>query len=115
MRTVRFLAISALAVGLALAPARGQDMDTQTGERSGEPEPPISERVEGIIRDLVESMQPALEELRSTFEVFERVDSFEHYEKPEILPNGDIIIRRRDDAPPYVPEEKPEPEPGIRT
>jgi hypothetical protein len=52
-----------------------------------------------------------------TLEVLENIDSIEHYERPEILPNGDIFIRRRDDAPP-LPEsddEQPEVEPGIRT
>jgi hypothetical protein len=39
-----------------------------------------------------------------------------------VLPNGDIIIRRRDDAPPFTPDEPEEdealpidPEEGIRT
>lgn len=47
------------------------------------------------------------------------------YAAPEVLPNGDIIIRRRDDAPPFRPEPPvepdgpandpaPEPEDGVR-
>ncbi len=109
MRTTPVLAGLALAAALAAAPAQAQS--------EGEAEKPLSERLEEAIRGLVESVEPALEQLRDTFAVFERVDSLEHYEKPEILPNGDIIIRRKEDAPAYEPAqpEAPESEPGLRT
>ena len=50
-------------------------------------------------------------------EVLEEIDSFEHYERPEILPNGDIIIRRREDAPPLLLDDGKDPgeKPGVRT
>ena len=41
-----------------------------------------------------------------------------HYHLPEVLPNGDIIMRRREDAPAYEApeaEEKPAIDKGIRT
>ena len=49
--------------------------------------------------------------------MLEKIDSFENYERPEILPNGDIIIRRREDAPPLPRDDGKEPdeEQGVRT
>lgn len=109
--TARLAATMGLAAMLAAAPARA--------ESPTPPEKPLSEQIEEALRGLVEQVEPALEQLRDTFRVLERVDSLEHYEKPEILPNGDIIIRRKPEAPPYEPEaeEAPagKPSPGTRT
>ena len=66
-------------------------------------------------------MKPALDELLETLEVLEGIDSIEHYQRPEMLPNGDIIMRRREDAQPLPPPlprdggEEPAAEPGLRT
>ncbi|MCH2075656.1 MAG: hypothetical protein MK180_02060 [Rhodobacteraceae bacterium] len=49
--------------------------------------------------DLLAQMGPALSEL------LERVDDLSNYESPEMLPNGDIIIRRKPDAPEYAAPE----------
>jgi hypothetical protein len=109
MRMVRLLAISTLVAGLAIAPVHAGSPDTE--------ERPLSKELDQIFRDLIEQMKPALDELLETLEVLEGIDSIEHYERPEILPNGDIIIRRRDDAPPLPENNGAEPEtgPGIRT
>ena len=55
--------------------------------------------VEPALRAFAEEMGPALAELMSV------IDEIGNYEAPEVLPNGDIIIRRREDAPPYVAPE----------
>lgn len=120
MRIAAVTTVAALAVALAVsAPPPQAQTGAQTGEEPAGPdaEKPLSEQLEEAIRGLVESVEPALEQLRDTFRVFERVDSLEHYEEPEILPNGDIIIRRKEAAPPYDPESVPEDpsDPGIRT
>lgn len=109
MRTARLLAISTLVAGLALAPVQAGSPDTE--------EPPLSEELDQIFRDMIEHMKPALDELLETLEVLENIDSLEHYKRPEILPNGDIIIRRRDDAPPLPDNDGDEPDtgPGVRT
>jgi hypothetical protein len=110
MRTARVLAISILAAGLAIAPAYGGSEDR-----------PLSEQLDEAFRGLMEQMKPALDEFLGTLEVLEGIDSIEHYQRPEILPNGDIIIRRREDAPPLPhddgeePGEEPAGEPGVRT
>lgn len=64
--------------------------------------------------DMAGELGPALEMLATEMgpamlELFETLDSVRYYEAPEILPNGDIIIRRSEDAPPYEP---PAPAPG---
>ncbi len=117
MRTARVLAISMLALGLAIAPANGgsEDIGADTEDR------PLSEQLDEVFRNLIERMKPALDELLETLEVLEGIDSIEHYQRPEILPNGDIIIRRREDAPalprplPHDDGEDPAAKPGVRT
>ena len=86
-------------------------------------EPPVSEGFslieEGtklIIRRLMSEMEPALDEMREAMaqwgseagtkmaKLLSQIDNMKNYEVPVILPNGDIIIRRRDDAPIYEPD-----------
>jgi len=38
--------------------------------------------------------------------VLEEVEDWSQYEAPEVQPNGDIIIRRKPDAPVVTPEEE---------
>jgi hypothetical protein len=57
---------------------------------------------------LAEELEPALEMLASEMgpallELIQTLDSVRYYERPEILPNGDVIIRRSPDAPDYSP------------
>ncbi len=117
MRAARILAISILAGGLAIAPAYGGSADSGAGTDDR----PLSERLDEVFRGLMEQMKPALDEFLETLEVLEGIDSIEHYQRPEILPNGDIIIRRREDAPPLPrddggePGEEPAGESGVRT
>jgi len=76
-----------------------------------------------LLRGLLSEMDPAMEELRdfaeeigpsmqlfaeemgpALAELISRVDDLTHYSAPEFLPNGDIIIRRKPDAPEYLPD-----------
>lgn len=75
-----------------------------------EVEPRIDE-----LSGLVSELEPALEMLATEMgpallEVIQSLDSVRYYDAPEILPNGDIIIRRKEDAPEYVPPVSDEPE-----
>jgi len=59
--------------------------------------------------DLAQELQPALEMLATEFgpamaELFQTLDDIRYYEPPEVLPNGDIIIRRSPDAPEFNPK-----------
>ncbi|MBT8410682.1 MAG: hypothetical protein KJP02_02650 [Octadecabacter sp.] len=73
----------------------------------------ILNQMEPAIEDftgMAQELEPALEMLASEMgpaliELMRTLDSVRYYEAPEILPNGDIIIRRSPDAPEYVPRE----------
>lgn len=78
---------------------------------------------------LMQEMAPALDELATLMEqagpalksfltemgpklrsVLEEVEDWSVYRAPEVLPNGDIIIRRKPDAPEAIPPAHPEPQ-----
>lgn len=62
----------------------------------------MSDEMADALRNLTTEMGPALRDL------VELVDEIGHYEAPEVLDNGDIIIRRKPDAPPYEAPELPD-------
>ncbi|MEN9062419.1 hypothetical protein [Ponticoccus litoralis] len=74
---------------------------------------PALEELEGMADDML----PLLRELRAEMgpafrRLLEEVDDWSAYRAPEILPNGDIILRRKvpltpDDEAPEAPEEGP--------
>ena len=60
------------------------------------------------LRGLADQVEPAMREfadkMGSAFiEMMTLVDDIGNYEMPAFLPNGDIIIRRSPDAPPFTP------------
>ena len=57
------------------------------------------------LRRMMEELKPALTDMFRLMEQFEGIDDPRHYQLPEVMPNGDIIIRRRPDAPPFKPDE----------
>lgn len=86
----RQLAVVVMMLGLAL-PAMAQDS------------PPAPEGDGGaLLRDFLGRLGPTLEGLR------DRLGDLGNYEAPEVLPNGDILIRRK----PVVPDPQPGPTPG---
>ncbi|MGR3465524.1 hypothetical protein [Limimaricola sp.] len=70
----------------------------------GEMEPAIEDfrgfarMAEPHLRALLSEMGPAL------MQVLDRIDDIANYEAPEILDNGDIIIRRKREAPEFTPD-----------
>lgn len=56
-----------------------------------------------LLRGLMEEMDPALDEMSEALEemgpaisdLLALIDDIRHYHPPEILPNGDIIIRKK--------------------
>ncbi|MEM8578143.1 MAG: hypothetical protein AAGF60_09855 [Pseudomonadota bacterium] len=54
----------------------------------------LAEQIGPAFRDFAQAMGPALGDL------MERIDDWTLYQAPEVLPNGDIIIRRKPSAPP---------------
>lgn len=76
-----------------------------------------------LMRGLMTEMEPAITDLRESFEemgpafaefaqsvgpafaqMLDQVDDFRNYDAPEFLPNGDIVIRRKPDAPAWQPD-----------
>ena len=73
---------------LATSPAFGQS------EQESEGRDLMGEALKLFMRGLIEEMGPALEEMEGF------LDNLDAYHPPEVLPNGDIIIRRKNrDAP----------------
>lgn len=66
-----------------------QELEPRLEELEG-----LSTQMGAAMRSFLEEMGPALGAL------IQRVEDWSVYEPPEILPNGDIIIRRKPDAPP---------------
>ena len=94
MRTRRLLAPLLLSLSLSLPAQAGTTKE-------------LTEDLGEAFRQLFEEMQPHLEEALEMLEGFEglkAIDDPRHYQLPEILPNGDIIIRRRPDAPEFHPD-----------
>jgi hypothetical protein len=54
----------------------------------------FAEEMQPAMRQFVEEMGPALNELMG------KIDDLSNYEPPEMLPNGDIILRRKVPMPP---------------
>jgi hypothetical protein len=121
--TRHLLAISALTLVLATQPAQAQDAAPedesegfslmQEGARllfeglMSELEPTLRD-LEGMTEDMARQLEPALEFLSTEIgpalmALVARIDDLRHYEMPEFLDNGDIIIRRSPDAPRFVP------------
>ena len=62
------------------------------------------------LQDLADDVGPAMKMLREEMgpalaEIMANIDDISNYMPPKILPNGDIIIPRKPDAPRYVPRE----------
>jgi hypothetical protein len=84
-----------LAIILVMA---ASGVTAQESERDFEP---LTRGIEKLLRDLFSEVEPALRELRET------IDNLDEYEAPEMLPNGDIIIRRKTPLePPSEPDEE---------
>ena len=118
---------ASLAIALPLAPLTAQE------EEPGERGLSLMERgaqlfMEGIMNeaepaleglsDLADQMRPGLRDFARTMgpklrELVDNVDDWNAYQAPEMLPNGDIVIRRKPDHPMMPPEEPTEPAPPI--
>ena len=70
-------------MSLAAAPASAQEGDVEDGFDM------LSEGVQLLLRGLMDEMEPALKELQGALQ------GLDAYHAPEVLPNGDIIIRRK--------------------
>ncbi len=113
------IVVLTFALGLIITPAAAQDSEAEVQDGFDL----MEEGARMLMRGLIAEMEPAMEDLRGSLEDFApvmgefareigpafaellgQVDDFRYYGSPEILPNGDIIIRRKPDAPIWMPE-----------
>ena len=104
-----------LASALLAAPAVAQDEAPDLPE---EETPGLMQRgAEMFLRGLMNEMGPSLREMELALKdvqpeirkLLALVDDLRNYQAPERLPNGDILIRRKPDAPPLVAPDGPTP------
>ena len=93
--SLRRFALTAAVMAIAVTPTLAQDAPKAPPPKDG-----LTEQTEKAFRKSIETILQALEKL---------VSSVPLYEAPEVLENGDIIIRRKrsDDAPKEEKKEKP--------
>ncbi|SNX68850.1 hypothetical protein SAMN05878503_102313 [Cereibacter ovatus] len=118
IRGMRSLA-APLALCLLLSPALAQEAPP---DESGDVEDGFSLLGEGmnlLLRGLIDEMEPAMRDMGDAMaelqpalrDLLAQVDDLRNYQAPERLPNGDILIRRKPDAPPLpAPPPKAAPE-----
>jgi hypothetical protein len=100
-----------LALCLPLAPLHAQEATPETDAEDGLS---LMERgAEMLLRDMMTEMEPALDEMAGALaqaepmlrDLMAMMENVANYEAPIILPNGDILIRRKMDL---VPAPSPE-------
>ena len=107
MRRV-FLALALMAAGAT--PAAAQDDDGSSLMERG---------AQQFLEGLLQEMEPAWRELQdfmdamgpAMIELMDEVKDWSGYEPPEVLENGDIIIRRKPEEPEVAPVPDPEAQP----
>ena len=121
---MRHAAIILALTALLAAPAQAQEEDRGLSlmERGAqlfmegileEMEPAI-EGFSGLAADLGPALRQFATEMGPKLtELLEEIDDWSAYQAPEVLPNGDIIIRRKPDHPLETPESPTEPAPQI--
>ena len=62
----------------------------------------MSDEMRDALSSLTSEMGPAMRDL------LDLIDEIGNYDAPEVLDNGDILIRRKPDAPPYVAPDRPD-------
>ena len=119
MRSMKHILNAVFALSMIASPALAQTT-------APEPEPGRDLMEEGaklLLRGLLSEMAPAIDELQNFANGFGprlqlfteemgpafadllgKVDDLAFYQPPTFLPNGDIIMRRREDAPDFRPE-----------
>lgn len=112
-QTVSQMTALGFAACLAASPAAGE-------EKAGDGFSLMEQGAKLLMEGIMQEMEPAIEDLRrfgeevepglrrfiaemgpALGELMQKIDDFTVYEPPELLPNGDIIIRRK---PPLDPE-----------
>lgn len=96
---MKHLAAAAIAIIFLAQPSLAQEREESERLLPNEEEMrELGELAQEFMLELTDRMAPMAERLR------DMVDDLDAYEAPEMLPNGDIIIRRKPNAPPAAEE-----------
>lgn len=119
MKSFVTIPVVVLAGWLAAGPVLAQEAETPPEGDLEEGMSLLEKGMAMVLRGVLDEMEPALGEMQRGIEEAGRdlapavdklislLDDIRNYDAPERLPNGDIIIRRRPDAPPYAAPEPP--------
>lgn len=118
------LASLTFALCLAAAPLAAQEAAPADPAPEDEGLSLMQRGAELLLRGLMDEVEPGLRDMEQALRLMEpelralvdMVGDLRNYEAPEKLPNGDILIRRKADAPPLpqdpAPPEATPPDPG---
>ena len=74
----------------------------------------FSESTKGLLEGWIDEIGPGLEKLGPKLEALsDQIGDWNQYQAPEVLENGDIIIRRKPVKPDTTPEIEPKPDDAI--
>ncbi len=109
--------MKALSVGILCLAVTTQALAQQANPPSIIPQLKLPEQLNETFREMMEDLKPTLDETFRLMDSFGTIGDPRHYHLPEVLPNGDIILRRKEDAPPFQSPETdaPEDDEGIKT
>lgn len=114
---MRRIAPAIVALTLVVVPAAAEDQPPSAEEGLSL----LEEGARIILRSLMDEMEPRLKEMHEGLgaameemgpalrKLAGMIDDIRNYEMPEMLPNGDIIIRRKPPEDPLVPGPTPGP------
>jgi hypothetical protein len=88
-----------MCMALSAAPLAAQQEGSDAPSDMKEGFSLLEEGTRLLLRGLMSEMEPALRELQGALR------ELDAYHPPEVLPNGDIIIRRKQPIPPPLPDE----------
>ena len=94
---MKHASIIALCLGLAAAPSLAQEAGDGNASDMEQGFSLLEEGTKLLLRGLLFEMEPALRELQGALK------ELDAYHPPEVLPNGDIIIRRKVPLAPDAP------------
>lgn len=99
-------ALALVLAALLAPPAPAQDSGAGRFEELGRELDDSLRDLDDSLRGLMDRLGPGLAELLG------RLEDLGGYERPEVLPNGDILIRRKRPLPETAPAPAPERRPG---
>ncbi|RII37944.1 hypothetical protein DL237_14830 [Pseudooceanicola sediminis] len=107
----RALIALALTISVAGLPPRTAIAQQDTAPPASKMQEGLRQFLDGLsdgVGELADGAGPALQnflqQMGPAFEdILGEIKDFSKYEAPQVLPNGDILIRRKQDAPEYMP------------